>query len=110
MKIVGGYTIEVYRPTEQDRFGDSVDSLVGTIGNVVMQWTTPDPIDRFQENASMSAMVFAPRSADIKLMERDRFKLDGKTYQVIGSRLWDEDSAATGRNYGYYMMQVETVS
>lgn len=109
MRIRGGHTIEVYRSASKDRHGDAVDSLVGTIENVVVQWVSANPVDRLQETDSMSTVVFAPRDAAVKLKARDRFKLNGETYQVVGDRSWDETHPVTGYNFGYYMMQVQVM-
>lgn len=109
MKIRGGHTIEVFRSTTKDRHGDAVESPVGTIENVVVQWVSANPLDRFQENDSMSTVVFAPRDAEVRLQARDRFKLRGETYQVIGDRNWDEVHPSTGHDFGYYMMQVQVI-
>lgn len=113
MKIKGGHTVEVYRFT-RDRFGDETTTLVGTIEHVVFQWASAasvglrfHPTDSFQETSNLSAVVFAPRHAPITLQARDRIKLRGETYQVVGDRAWDEDHPVTGRDFDYYMMQVE---
>lgn len=117
MRIRGGHTIEVYRAVERDRHGDKSDELVGTIDHVVFQWASAASVglrfkaaDEFQESSSLSAVVFAPRTAGILLQARDRIKLNGEWYQVIGDRAWNEEHPATGHDFGYYMMQVEMVS
>ncbi len=118
MNIAGGHTIEVYRTSGRDRHGDKQnETLIGTIEHVVFQWASAasvglrfKPTDTFQETSALSAVVFAPRHAPILLQARDRIKFRGNTYQVVGDRAWDEDHPFSGYDYGYYMMQVETVS
>lgn len=117
MRIIGGETIEVYRSASVDRHGDAVHAFVGTIDRVVFQWASAasvglrfHPSNDFQESSKLSAVLFAPRDADLLLEARDRVKFGGETYQVVGDRAWDELHPATGHNYGYYMVQVETVS
>ncbi len=118
MRIIGGHTIDVYRKTTApDRFGDKEFALVGKIDNVVFQWASAasvglrfKPTDKFQETSELSAVVFAPRNAAVKLQARDRIKFNGETYQVVGDRAWDETHPATGYDFSYYMMQVEVVS
>lgn len=107
MKIRGGHSIEVYRKSTSNRHGDGAGVLVGTIDNVVFQWSSPDPIEREQENDSLSTVVYCPRDSQVKLQARDRFKFNNETYQVVGDRSWDENHPATGHNFGYYMMQVQ---
>lgn len=117
MKIRGGQSIDVYRHTK-DRFGDKVsETFVGTLDNCVLQWASSasvglrfHPSNDFEESFRLSAVIFCPRKAPFKLEPRDRFKLNGKTYQVAGERAWDQDHPATGFNYGYYMSQVELVT
>jgi len=109
MRIPGGHTVEVYRVANRDRYGDGSPTLIGTISNVVFQWASADPLSRGQENEMMSTVIFCPRSASVKLQARDRIRFDGETYQVIGDRSWDERNPATGHDFGYYMMQVESI-
>ena len=116
MIIRGGHTMEVYRTT-RDRFGDGEQILVGTIENVVFQWASAASVGlRFhknkdlQESSSLSAVVFAPRDAAIKLQGGDRIKFNDSVYQVVGDRAWDEDNPITGHAFTHYMMQVETTS
>jgi hypothetical protein len=114
VKITGGDTVSVYR-FDRDRFGDKVnDTHVGDIQHCVLQWTTASkaglrfhPNDTFQETSSTSLIIYAPRDAAVKIEGRDRVKVNGRTYQVIGNRAWDIDNPATGYNFGYYMVQVE---
>jgi hypothetical protein len=107
--IRGGHTIEVWRSTGRDRFGDATETLVGTIEHVVFQWTSANPMDRAQETDMMSTVIFCPRNAAIQLRARDRIKFRGETYAVIGDPSWNEDNPATGYNFGYYMMQVQVM-
>jgi len=109
MTVRGGYTIEVYRSTGKDRYGDGDLSLIGTIKNVIVQWGSANPIDRAEEVESMSTVVYCPRDADIRLMERDRFKLngEGEWWAVIGNPSWDQNHPITGNNLKYYMAQVQ---
>jgi len=121
MRIRGGHTIEVYRNTTgKDRHGDPVadqPELIGTIDNVVFQWASAASVGLrfhsskgFQETSDLSAVVFAPRDAEILLQARDRIKFNGETYQVVGNRAWDENHPVTGRDYGFYMMQIDTAT
>lgn len=114
MKIVGGHTVEVYR-FERDRFGDKVDEVkVGEIDNVVFQWAHATSVglrfhgaDNFQETWDVSAAMFIPRNSEVKVQDKDRIKFNGRWYQVIGDRAWDEAHPATGYDFGYCMVQVE---
>lgn len=116
MRITGGQTIKVYRHTK-DRFGDKVgETYVGDIEHCVLQWASSSsvglrfhPSNDFEESFKLSAVIFCPRDAAIKLEPRDRFVYNGKTYQVAGERAWDQLNPATGYDYGYYMIQVEVV-
>jgi hypothetical protein len=110
MIIRGGHTIEVYRYTGKDRHGDGTKEPVGTIDHVLIQWGSSNPRDRAEETAMRSTVIYCPRDAAVHLQARDRFKLNGETYVVIGDRNWDEDSPVTGHDFGYYMMQVEVMS
>lgn len=117
MRIRGGHTIEVWRASTQDRHGDRNPVLIGTIEHVVLQWASAASVglrfqsaNSFQETSSLGAVLFAPRSAAIKLQARDRIVLKGEKYQVVGDRSWDEDHPVTGHDFGYYMVQVETVN
>lgn len=114
MRIIGGDTISVYR-FDRDRFGDKVNEThVGDISHCVFQWANASsvglrfhPNDNYQETAEVSAVIFIPRDATVKVQPRDRIKLNGHTYQVVGDRAWDELHPATGYNFGYCMIQVE---
>lgn len=117
MRIRGGHTIEVYRFTGKDRHGEGVQSSVGTIENVFMQWASAASVGlrfqattKFQETSQLNAVAFCPRHASLKLQAKDRFKLNGETYQVIGDRAWDENHPVTEHDFGYYMVQLEMVS
>ena len=121
MNIRGGHTIEVFRnATVKDRHGDPADGQperIGTIDHCVLQWATAQgewlkahPAGTFQETSSLLPVIFAPRDAAIQLRERDRVKLNGDTYRIIGDRVWDEDHPMTGSNFGYYMIQAQKVS
>lgn len=118
MRITGGQTISVYRPVREGRHGDVLDNnYVGDISNCVFQWASAASVGLrfhltkdFQESSDLSAVIFCPRDAEVKLESRDRFVMNGNTFQVIGDRAWDETHPATGYDYGYYMMQVEMVS
>ena len=110
MMVRGGHTIEVYRYTGRNRHGEGIEALVGTIDHVVFQWGSHTPMDMGEEMTSMSTVIFCPRDAAIRLQARDRFKLNGENYAVVGDRSWDENHPITGSNLGYYMMQVEVVS
>jgi hypothetical protein len=107
VKIRGGHTIQVYRPTGKDRFGDGDLNLIGSIENVIVQWASANPIDRAEEVESMSTVIYCPRDAAIQLRERDRFKLNNEWWSVIGDPAWDENHPVTGHNFGYYMMHVQ---
>ncbi|BCO56083.1 hypothetical protein MINTM005_13270 [Mycobacterium intracellulare] len=115
--IRGGHTIEVWRrPRAADRFGDKEEVKVGTIDHVVVQWASASsaalrfhPSDKFEETASLSAVLFCPSNAAIRLQARDRIVMGGRKFQVVGERAWDEPHPMTGTDFGYYMMQVETV-
>lgn len=114
MKITGGHTISVYR-SGKDRFGDkTTEQLVGTIDNVVFQWAHATsvglrfhPTNNFQETWDVSAAMYIPRDAAVKVQDKDRIVMNGRTYQVVGDRAWDEDNPVTGYNFGYCMVQVE---
>lgn len=114
MRIVGGHTIEVYRTTK-DRFGDvTEETFLGTIENVVFQWAHATsvglrfhPTDNFQETWDVSAAMYIPRDAAVQIEDKDRIKMNGRTYQVVGDRAWAEDHPMTGTNFGYCMVQVE---
>lgn len=114
MKIIGGDTISVYR-FDRDRFGDKANEThVGDIEHCVFQWANASsvglrfhPNDNFQETASGSAVIFIPRDTAVKVEQRDRIKLHGHTYEVVGDRAWDIDNPPTGYNFGYCMVQVE---
>lgn len=117
MRISGGDTIEVWRSTGADRFGDQDFELVGTIDHVIFQWASAASAalrfqtpGGFQEISSISAVMFCPRDARVQLQARDRVKFRNRLFQVVGDQEWNEDHPATGYSYSHYMMQVETVS
>lgn len=111
INLRGCHTIEVFRATLKDRHGEAVTTRVGTISNVFIQWVTPDSNKgKFQETSTLTAVAFAPRQTEVQLQARDRFKLNGETFQVIGDRLWDENHPVTDYYFGYYMVQIEMVS
>lgn len=107
-----GQTAEVYRST-RDKFGDKAETLVGSIDNVVLQWGTYggldfQPSNDFQETASLTTVAFVPKTT-LRVESRDRIKIAGQTYQVIGERAWDYVHPMTGYDFGYYMVQVQAV-
>jgi hypothetical protein len=113
----GGHTVEVFRITGKDRHGEGVHTPAGTIEHVFIQWASASTVglrfqatNQFQETSQLNCVAYAPRHADVRLQARDRFKFNGEMYQVIGDRAWDEDHAITGRDFGYYMVQLEMVS
>lgn len=110
MRIIGGHTIEVYRPGNKDRHGDGDREFVGTIDHVVVRWTSPDLMDQAEETNFMSTTIFCPSDAAIRLEARDRFKLNGEWWAVVGNRSWDETHPMTGTNFGYYAMQAQVMS
>lgn len=115
MRITGGETVQVWRHTK-DRFGDkSSETMVGSINHVVFQFGSSSSrntgfrgSDGFQETFGLETYIYAPRDAAVKLQARDRLKVGNRTYQVVGDRGWDSDNPATGYDFGYYMMQVES--
>lgn len=115
MNIIGGKTVEVFRRPERDRFGDAEPVSVGTIDRVVFQWgSTANRTgfrsgEGFRETADLGAVMFIPNDASVTVTARDRIKMGGDLFQVVGSREWDEPHPATGFNFGYYMVQVEAV-
>ena len=117
MLIKGGQTVEVWRnPTARDRFGDTVRELLGTVDHVVFQWASAasvglrfHPSDKFRESSDLSAVMFFPKSNPLKVQARDRLKMGGNWFQVVGDRAWDETHPVTGYDFGFYMVQVETV-
>lgn len=118
MRVSGGDTIEVFRsPTTADRFGDKSFVSIGTIDHVVIQWASASSsalrfhsANAFQETSSISAVLFCPRDAAIKLQARDRITLNDRNFQVVGDPEWDGNNPVTGSAYSHYMMQVEMVS
>lgn len=114
MRIIGGDTISVYR-FERDRFGDKENErLVGDIDHCVFQWASATSVglrfhtvDTYQETSDVSAVIFIPRDTPVLIENRDRIKLHGHTFQVVGDRAWDQDNPATGHNFRYFMIQVE---
>ena len=117
MRIRGGHTVEVYRATNQDAYGDRDWELIGSIDHVVFQWASAasvglrfHPDDRFQETTGLSAVMFVPRGSTPAIEPRDRLKFNGETYQVVGDRAWDENHPVTNYNFGHYMVQVEVTS
>jgi hypothetical protein len=111
---VGGQDVQVFRHVK-DRFGDKVtETSVGTIPDCLLQWSTGMNLnfkasDEFQETSSLTAVLFAPRGADIRLEHRDRIVLDGNRYQVASPRAWDHPHPATGHEFSHYAVQVEMV-
>jgi len=110
MRLRGGHTIEVYRASVRDRYGDSEHQLVGTIDHVLVQWTSATAMDSGEEVEFMSTVVYCPRDSAIRLQEKDRFKLMGEWWAVIGDRVWDENHPVTGHNFGYYIMQAKVMA
>lgn len=109
MRVTGGHTVEVWRST-RDRFGDKAsEEMVGTVEHVLLDWHRPQPSDGFQETATTDPVMFIPRDAAVQIQQRDRIKLDGTTYQVVGERMWDESHPVTGYNFSHYAVQVEAV-
>jgi hypothetical protein len=117
MKILGGVTVEVWRaPVARDRFGDVERVLIGTIEHCVFQWASAASVGlrwkantSFRETSELGAVLFAPRDHPIQISGRDRLKMQGTTYQVIGQKAWDETNPATGYDFGHYMVQLEAV-
>jgi hypothetical protein len=110
-----GSTAEVYR-SKRDGFGDKSEALVGTIPNVVLQPTTGltglqyQPVNGdFVEASNLTTLLWCPRSADVKLENRDRAVVDGHNYRVIGDRAWDAAHPATGTVFSHYAIEVEAV-
>jgi hypothetical protein len=110
MKIRGGHTLEVYRAQNRDRYGDSELQMIGTIEHVLVQWSSATSMTSAEEVEFMSTVVYCPRDAAIRLQEKDRFKLMGEWWAVIGDRVWDENHPVTGHNFGYYVMQAEMMA
>ncbi len=118
MYITGGQTIEVLRRTGgRDRHGDGELVSLGTIDHCVFQWASAASVglrfhnlDEFGEHSSLAAVIFVPRDAEIQVQAKDRVRMQGDLYQVMGDRAWDENHPATGFNYQFYMIQVEKVS
>jgi hypothetical protein len=110
MRIRGGHTIEVYRPDGKNRHGDGENELVGSIDHVVVRWTSADLMDRAQEVEFMSTVIFCPKDAAIRLQAKDRFKLNGEWWAVIGDPVWEENHPMTGYNFGYYAMQAQVMA
>jgi len=107
----GGHTIQVYRPTSgRDRFGDGEVELIGTIDHVVIQWGSSAAVDEAEETSYLSTVAYCPRDAAIRLKARDRFKLNGETYAVVGDPKWDENHPVTDHNFGYYTIQAMAMS
>lgn len=117
MRIIGGTEIEVWRQeTSRDRFGDVTRELVGTIENCVFQWASAASVglrfhnvEDFQENSKLSAVMFIPNDAEVRVQNRDRVVMGDRTFQVQGDRAWDETHPSTGHDFGYYMVQLEMV-
>ncbi len=116
--IKGGHTVEVYRHSARDRYGDRLDSeLVGTIPNCVVQWGVStnrgvglSQVEDFPgEHAGVTAILYAPRNATVRIRARDRLKFLGKTWQVVGDPVWDENHPVSGYNFGYYLVQIEAM-
>lgn len=117
MMITGGQTVQVFRRPVRDRHGDGELELVGSIEHAVFQWASAAsvglrfrPSGGFQETSDLAAVFFLPRDSEVQVQEKDRIKMQGNLYQVIGDRAWDEAHPATGHNFGHYMVQVEMVS
>jgi len=110
MRLRGGHTIEVYRTSGRDRFGDSELQSVGFIEHVLVQWTGAQSMSSGEEVEFMSTVIYCPRDAAVKLREKDRFKLMGEWWAVIGDPIWDENHPITGHNFGYYVMQAEVMA
>lgn len=117
INVRGGHTIEVWRrPKAADRFGDKEEVKVGTIDHVVFQWGSSGrtqasyhPSTDFQETSQLTAVVYAPRNAAVKLQPKDRIVWNGKRFQVSGDRAFDETHPITGTDMGYYFIQVDAV-
>jgi hypothetical protein len=110
MRIRGGHTIEVYRPEGRDRYGDGTLKLVGTIDNVLVEWSSAASMTRAEEVEFMNTVVYCPRDAAVRLQAKDRFKLNDEWWAVIGDRVWDQNHPVTGHNFGYYVMQAEMMA
>ncbi len=110
MRVNGGHTIEVWRST-RDRFGDKAsEEKVGEIANVLLDWHTPQASGEFQETATQSPVMFIPRDAAVTVQQRDRIKLDGVTYAVVGQPMWRHDHPFTGFRFSHYQVQVEATT
>lgn len=110
MRILGGQTITVYRPTRDDRHGDvENDVLVGTIEHVVTQPVRVSPNEGFGETVEVIGILWCPRDSDIRLEDGDRVILNGNTYRCVGPRVHDEDHPGTGSHNPSYGIRVEAV-
>ena len=66
MKFKHGSTVEVWRASTTDRYGDRTEELVGTIGQVGVQWkTSADVGDRGGRPVTTATLIF-DHTPDIK--------------------------------------------
>lgn len=115
MNLTGGDTIEVWRASKRDKFGDATMVKIGTIAHVFIQDGTYSGLnfhrsdDDFAETAVMSTVAFIPKTT-LRVQNRDRLKAGSRTYQVIGDRGGDYRHPMSGADLGYYMVAVEAAT
>lgn len=115
MNVTGGTTVTVYRSTK-DRFGDkSTDTPIGTITGCIFQPSTGlsnlryESGSGFEETATITTMLWAPRNAAVKLQGKDRITFEGRTFRVVGEKAWDSPHPVTGTAFSHYAVEIEGV-
>jgi hypothetical protein len=102
IRLTGGQAAEVRRAPGRDKFGDTELVKVGESDRVVIQWASRgldfQPANDFGETATLVTVAFMPKT-DLRVEYRDRLKIDGHTYQVVGERAWDFPHPMTGRDF-----------
>lgn len=67
-----------------------------------------DDTDR-RESASTTVQLYVRRGADIQA--RDRLtRTNGEAYRVVGHSMWDQASPYTGKDFGWKVFQLESMT
>ena len=105
-----GETLQVIRGPS-DKHGNAGKGAVHTVEGIFAWGTTGRATSKFaeqserQESSTISVELYVRRTADVK--QRDRLKRsNGQTYEVMGFPTWDADSALTGRDFQWKLLQV----
>lgn len=108
--VRAGQTVTVKRDLGKDDAGDPIAAAPPhTIDNCVFWWSSVSENTDRRQTSIVTGSLALPRGSDIKSTDRVEMA-NGSKWTVVGPPQWDQDHPLSGRDFGYMIVEMRSVT